>query len=73
MENNSITIGIPFYFNTTPQEFILALDSILNQTIKVYEIHLIQDGNIDAELQNSVKNLFPGKILLEFSNEGYEG
>ncbi len=27
----------------------------------------------DAELQNSVKNLFPGKILLEFSNEGYEG
>ena len=54
MENNSITIGIPFYFNTTPQEFILALDSILNQTIQVCEIHLIQDGNIDAELQNIV-------------------
>jgi len=26
-----------------------------------------------GELQNSLKNLLPGKILLEFSNEGYEG
>ncbi len=27
----------------------------------------------DGELQNSLKNLLPGKILLEFSNKGYEG
>tara|TARA_A100001015_G_scaffold214674_1_gene240997 strand:+ start:1666 stop:2973 length:1308 start_codon:yes stop_codon:yes gene_type:complete len=27
----------------------------------------------DGELQNSLRNLLPGKILLEFSNEGYEG
>ena len=27
----------------------------------------------DGELQNSLKNLLAGKILLEFSNEGYEG
>ncbi len=27
----------------------------------------------NGELQNSLKNLLPGKILLEFSNEGYEG
>ena len=26
-----------------------------------------------GELQNSLRNLLPGKILLEFSNEGYEG
>ena len=24
-------------------------------------------------MQNSLRNLLPGKILLEFSNEGYEG
>ncbi len=27
----------------------------------------------DGEFQNSLRNLLPGKILLEFSNEGYEG
>ncbi len=27
----------------------------------------------DPEFQNSLKNLLPGKILLEFSNDGYEG
>ena len=27
----------------------------------------------EGELQNSLSNLFPRKILLEFSNEGYEG
>ena len=27
----------------------------------------------DGELQNSLRNLLPGKIYLEFSNEGYEG
>ena len=28
---------------------------------------------VNVELQNSLKNLLPRKILLEFSNEGYEG
>ena len=27
----------------------------------------------EGELQNNFRNLLPGKILLEFSNEGYEG
>jgi len=27
----------------------------------------------NGELQNSLRNILPGKILLEFSNEGYEG
>ena len=32
MYKNSITVGIPFYAKTKPEEFVLALDSILNQT-----------------------------------------
>ena len=56
MEKNSVTVGIPFYYNTIPKEFVLALDSILNQTIQPYEIHLIQDGSVDAKLQNIVSD-----------------
>ena len=56
MEKSSITVGIPFYYNTVCQEFMLAVDSILSQTIQPYEIHLIQDGNINFELQNIVSN-----------------
>ena len=54
MKKNDITVGIPFYSKTITQEFILALDSILEQTLKPFEIHLIQDGDIDSELDEII-------------------
>ena len=55
MKNNNITVGIPFYSKTIIDEFILAIDSILEQSLKPYEIHLIQDGNISVELKKVVE------------------
>ena len=49
-------MGIPFYQQTIPEEFILAIDSILNQTLQADEIHLIQDGKINVSLNKVVDN-----------------
>ena len=56
MNKNKITVGIPFYKKTTPDELILSLNSILNQTLKPFEIHLIQDGAISSDLDGLIKN-----------------
>ena len=50
-----ITVGIPFYKKTIIEEFILSVDSILNQSLKPYEIHFIQDGDIDSNLNLIIK------------------
>ncbi len=42
-------------------------------TIIILILFFLFSPLFDGELQNSLKNLFPGKILLEFSNEGYKG
>ena len=55
MIKNNITVGIPFYEGTIPYELILAINSILNQTLKPYEIHLIQDGNINSNLSSVIQ------------------
>ena len=52
MKKNSITVGIPFYEKTIPEELILSIDSILDQTLMADEIHLIQDGMVNVELEN---------------------
>ena len=56
MNKNNITVGIPFYQQTIPEEFVLAIDSILNQTLQADEIHLIQDGKINANLNHLIDN-----------------
>ena len=73
MYKSDLTVGIPFYDRTVPEEFILAVDSIINQTIKPYEIHLIQDGVVNSKLNQIVigylkKNSFIKHIKLEKSN-----
>ena len=42
-------------------------------TIAILILFLLFSPIFEGELQNSFRNLFPRKILLEFSNEGYEG
>lgn len=42
-------------------------------TITILILFFLISPIFDGELQNNLKNLLPGKILLEFSNEGYEG
>lgn len=52
----SVCAGIPFYKNTDPTHFKLSVDSIINQTYPIKEIHLIQDGPITEELNKMVFN-----------------
>ncbi len=42
-------------------------------TITILVLFFLFSPIFEGELQNSLRNLFPRKILLEFSNEGYEG
>ena len=42
-------------------------------TITIIILFFLFSPIFDGELQNSLMSLFPGKILSEFSNEGYEG
>ena len=46
-----LTVGIPFYNATDPNQLRLAIDSIINQTLPADEIHLIQDGNVGDKLE----------------------
>ena len=48
-------VGIPFYEETSCEEFILSVDSIINQTLKPDMIHLIQDGNVDNQIEKIAK------------------
>ena len=42
-------------------------------TISIVILFFLFSPIFDSELQHSLRNLLPGKILSEFSNEGYEG
>lgn len=52
----SVTVGIPFYKKSNCRYLKQAIDSIINQTIKIDEIHLIQDGEVNLEISNLIKN-----------------
>jgi glycosyltransferase involved in cell wall biosynthesis len=52
--NTYVTVGIPFYAGTKAEHFRLAFDSILSQSLRPYEVHLIQDGPISSELETLV-------------------
>ena len=42
-------------------------------TISILILFFLFSPIFDSELQHSLRNLLPGKILSEFSNEGYDG
>jgi len=54
IKKNSITVGIPFYKKTNVEYFDIAIQSIINQTVSVDNIHLIQDGEVDELLTKIV-------------------
>jgi|ADurb_Val_03_Slu_FD_contig_101_137956_length_9023_multi_3_in_0_out_0_5 glycosyltransferase involved in cell wall biosynthesis len=49
-----VTVGIPYYAKTELNHFRLAIDSVLEQSYKPDEIHLIQDGPVSEQLRNLV-------------------
>jgi glycosyltransferase involved in cell wall biosynthesis len=53
--SSSITVGIPFFAGSSPEQFQASVDSILTQTLCPDEIHLIQDGSISEELNQLVE------------------
>lgn len=50
-----VTVGIPFYALVPVTQFKQAVDSILGQTFKPTNIHLIQDGPVPDDLAAAVK------------------
>ena len=59
--------SIPIVLGKKGVKFIMPLITILILVITFSFSPIFQ-----GELQNSIRNLLPGKILLEFSNEGYK-
>ena len=52
---SSVTVGIPFYSGSKPEQLQAAVDSILNQSLRPDEVHLIQDGSISKELSQLIQ------------------
>lgn len=47
----TVTVGIPYHCETNPRQLQQAIESILAQSHRPYEIHLIQDGPVAVELE----------------------
>jgi len=60
--------SIPIVIGKKGVKFILLLITII-----ILILFFLFSPIFKEELQNSLRNLLPGKILLEFSNDGYEG
>ena len=60
-----ITVGIPYYQNSTKAELAGAIDSIINQSRKPEAIHLIQDGPVSDELNELVKGYLNKEKIIE--------
>jgi glycosyltransferase involved in cell wall biosynthesis len=50
-----VTVGIPYYKETKPDDLKLAIESILFQSFNEIIIHLIQDGNVDENLSSLIR------------------
>ena len=74
LNDNNITVGIPFYIGSNPKYFNLAIKSILEQTLCPTKIHLIQDGEINKALNDIVyhyKSNYPKLIdVIKLSKKG---
>lgn len=56
------SVCMSVYQNDKPQDFRMALDSIIQQTLQPSEIVLVVDGPIDNELNEIVESLYEGTI-----------
>lgn len=50
-----VTVGIPYYKGTKPEDLKLAIESILFQSFSEIIIHLIQDGIVDENLSSLIR------------------
>ena len=55
----SITVGIPFYFKSKADHLELAIKSVLDQSIPIDKIHLIQNGDVPNEIVQVVRDNIP--------------
>ncbi len=55
MKDASVTVGIPFTNDTNLEYLKNSIDSIINQTLRIDCIHLIQDGPINNDLYSLIK------------------
>ena len=72
VKNNLVTVGIPFYANTNPKYFRESIESILNQTLQPYKLHLVQDGSISNQLTKIIsdyQNKYPDLIKIIVLNK----
>lgn len=51
------SVCMSVYKNDNPADFSVAIDSILNQTVKPNEIILVEDGPVPAELENLITQI----------------
>ena len=54
LDKMDITVGIPFYDKTNQLHLKAAINSIVNQTVGLKLIHLIQDGPVNESLKQLV-------------------
>lgn len=52
--NADVTVGIPFYKKSNIAHLCMAINSILSQTLIPNEIHLIQDGPVPKNLEETI-------------------
>jgi glycosyltransferase involved in cell wall biosynthesis len=58
--NSSVTVGIPFYSDSKPEELKAAIDSIISQSLRSVDIHLIQDGLVPEALSQIIHSYIEG-------------
>lgn len=51
-----ITAGIPFYAKSNVDHLKVAIESVINQSYRIDDIHLIQDGEVSESISSVVKN-----------------
>jgi len=56
----TLTVGIPFYAGSQPDDLKIAIDSILNQTYPPQCLHLVQDGPVPDAVARVVADYVAG-------------
>ncbi len=67
-----VTVGIPYHSSVNPIQLKKAIDSILNQTLRPSEVHLLRDGKVSGELQQVVEG-YQDEIIKHFNFDQNRG
>jgi glycosyltransferase involved in cell wall biosynthesis len=61
MEKNPFSVLMSVYHKDDPDHFAIAVDSILNQTVRPNEVVLVVDGTVPDKLRN---------VIVQYQQEG---